>query len=180
MSKAGIGGVPFPAAGFGLSMGRAEECKGPAGMSGDDDLIKLYSQRILALAADIPLTERLPRPAGHAPASARRSAARRSRSTSTLEDGRIAAFGQDVKACALGQASASVLGRHVIGASREEIAAARDALAAMLKAGGPAPGRAVRGARGAAAGARLPQPARLDPAGLGRDAGRLRRGAGGA
>ena len=45
-----------------------------------------------------------------------------------LEDGRIAAFGQDVKACALGQASASVLGRHVIGASRAEIAAAREAL----------------------------------------------------
>ena len=37
-------------------------------MSGDDDLIKLYSQRILALAADIPLTERLRGPAGHRPA----------------------------------------------------------------------------------------------------------------
>jgi NifU-like protein involved in Fe-S cluster formation len=57
-----------------------------------------------------------------------------------LEEGRIAAFGQDVKACALGQASASVLGRHVIGASRAEIAAARDQLHAMLTAGGPEPG----------------------------------------
>ena len=48
-------------------------------------------------------------------------------------------FGQDVKACALGQASASVLGRHVLGASRGDIARARDVLAAMLTAGGPAP-----------------------------------------
>ena len=45
-----------------------------------------------------------------------------------------------MKACALGQASASVLGRHVIGAGRDEIARARDELAAMLKSGGPAPG----------------------------------------
>jgi NifU-like protein involved in Fe-S cluster formation len=107
-------------------------------MSGDDDLIKLYSQRILALAAEIPLTERLAAP--------QVSARRRSPlcgSTVTidlvLEDGRVAAFGQDVKACALGQASASVLGRNVLGRSRAEIAAGRDALNAMLKSGGPAP-----------------------------------------
>ncbi len=108
-------------------------------MSGDDDLIKLYSQRILALAAAIPLTERLDQP--------QVSARRRSPlcgSTVTvdlnLQDGRIAAFGQDVRACALGQASASVLASHVVGASRDEIARARDALAAMLKSGGPTPG----------------------------------------
>jgi NifU-like protein involved in Fe-S cluster formation len=107
-------------------------------MSGDEDLIKLYSQRILALAAEIPLTERLPDP--------QVSARRRSPlcgSTVTvdlnLEDGRVAGFGQDVKACALGQASASVLGRNVIGRTRDEIAAGRDALQAMLKSGGPAP-----------------------------------------
>ena len=105
----------------------------------DDDLIKLYSQRILALAADIPLATPLEAP--------QVSARRRSPlcgSTVTVDlrlDGdRIAAFGQDVRACALGQASASVLARHVVGASRDEISRARDALAAMLKAGGPAPG----------------------------------------
>jgi NifU-like protein involved in Fe-S cluster formation len=120
-------------------MRRGAEIKGKAGMSGDDDLIKLYSQRILALAASIPLTERLDAP--------QVSAGRRSPlcgSTVTvdlnLQDGRIAAFGQDVRACALGQASASVLASHVVGAGREEIARARDALAAMLKSGGPAPG----------------------------------------
>ena len=107
-------------------------------MSGDEDLIKLYSQRILALAAEIPLTARLSDPQVTA-----RKRSPLCGSTVTvdlaLEDGRIAAFGQDVKACALGQASASVLGRHVIGASRDEIAGTRDALHAMLTAGGPAP-----------------------------------------
>ncbi|WP_205742194.1 hypothetical protein, partial [Halomonas marinisediminis] len=56
-----------------------------------------------------------------------------------LDQGRVAAFGQDVKACALGQAAASVLGGAVIGRSRAEIEAARDALKAMLKEGGPVP-----------------------------------------
>jgi NifU-like protein involved in Fe-S cluster formation len=107
-------------------------------MSGQSDLIKLYSQRILELAANIPLTERL--------ASPQASAKKRSPlcgSTVTVDltvrAGRIAEFGQDVKACALGQVAASVLGRQVIGASREEIATARDELQAMLKEGGPAP-----------------------------------------
>jgi NifU-like protein involved in Fe-S cluster formation len=107
-------------------------------MSTDTDLIKLYSQRILALAADIPLTDRLAAPQATA---RRRSPLCGSTVTIDLriEDGRIAAFGQDVKACALGQASASVLGGHVIGATRDEIAGAREALAAMLKAGGTEP-----------------------------------------
>jgi NifU-like protein involved in Fe-S cluster formation len=108
-------------------------------MSGNDDLIKLYSQRILALAADIPLTDRLADPQVTA-----RKRSPLCGSTVTvdlrLEDGRVAAVGQDVKACALGQASASVLGRQVIGASREQISEVREQLAAMLKSGGPAPG----------------------------------------
>jgi len=108
-------------------------------MSGDADLIKLYSQRILALASDIPLTERLATPQVTA---RKRSPLCGSTVTVDLDvrDGRIAAFGQDVKACALGQASASVLARHVVGSTREDIARTRDALAAMLKSGGPAPG----------------------------------------
>ena len=79
-------------------------------MSGDDDLIKLYSQRILALAAEIPLTERLDGAAGQRPpplAALRLDGDRRPARSRTAA---IAAFGQDVKACALGQASASVLG----------------------------------------------------------------------
>ena len=49
-------------------------------------------------------------------------------------------YSQDVKACALGQASAAVLGRSVIGRSRDEIAAGREALRAMLKEGAAPPG----------------------------------------
>ncbi|SFD82493.1 iron-sulfur cluster assembly scaffold protein [Roseivivax sediminis] len=107
-------------------------------MPGDSDLIKLYSQRILALAADIPNTQRLEDPDA--------SVKKRSPlcgSTVTvdlsLEDGRISAFGQDVKACALGQAAASVVGGAIVGQTPAQVAAARDALQAMLKSDGPTP-----------------------------------------
>ena len=56
-----------------------------------------------------------------------------------LEDGRIAEFAQDVKACALGQASASVSGAQMIGRSEAEVSSARTALATMLKSDGPIP-----------------------------------------
>ena len=104
----------------------------------DSDLIKLYSARILALAADIPHHGRLQAPQG--------SARKRSPlcgSTVTVDvvvkDGRVAEFAQDVKACALGQASAAVLGQVVIGRSLSELQLARDTLRAMLKDGGPVP-----------------------------------------
>ena len=107
-------------------------------MSDSDDLIQLYSKRILALAADIPHGERLPAPQGSA---MKRSPLCGSTVTVdvTLDGDRIAEFGQDVKACALGQASAAVLGGAAIGLTRAEIATARDALRAMLKEGGSAP-----------------------------------------
>jgi len=107
-------------------------------MSGDNDLIKLYSARILQLAADIPHLQRLAAPDA--------TVKRRSPlcgSTVTVDvsvrDGRIVDFGQDVKACALGQASASVVGSAVIGATRQQVETARDQLKAMLKEGGPVP-----------------------------------------
>ncbi len=107
-------------------------------MSGTDDLIKLYSQRILALAADIPHHERLAEPQV---STRKRSPLCGSTVTVDLRitDGKISAFGQDVKACALGQAAAAVLGRNVIGCTREQIARARDQLRAMLKENGPVP-----------------------------------------
>jgi NifU-like protein involved in Fe-S cluster formation len=104
----------------------------------DSDLVKLYSGRILELAADIPHVGRLPVPQ----ASARRRSPLCGSTVTvdlTLRDGRVADFAQDVKACALGQAAASVLGRVVIGRSRAELEAARDALRAMLRDGGPVP-----------------------------------------
>ncbi len=107
-------------------------------MSENGDLIKLYSKRILALAADIPHTERLVDPTASA---MKRSPLCGSTVTVDLgiEDGEIAAFGQDVKACALGQAAASVVGASIIGRTRDDAVTARDQLKAMLKADGPAP-----------------------------------------
>jgi NifU-like protein involved in Fe-S cluster formation len=107
-------------------------------MSADGDLIKLYSQRILALAADIPHLKRLEHPS----ATVRRRSPLCG-STVTVDivvrDGRIAEYGQDVKACALGQAAASVVGAAIVGRTRAEVETARDELQAMLKAGGPPP-----------------------------------------
>jgi NifU-like protein involved in Fe-S cluster formation len=104
----------------------------------DSDLISLYSGRILQLAASIPHLGRLPVPGATAK---KRSPLCGSTITVDLvmQDGRVAEFAQDVKACALGQASAAVLGAVVIGRSRAELEAARDQLRAMLKEGGPVP-----------------------------------------
>jgi NifU-like protein involved in Fe-S cluster formation len=111
-------------------------------MAVQEDLMKLYSQRILALAAAIPHIGRLAQPQGSA---MKRSPLCGSTVTvdvtleGTGEDRRIRDFGQDVKACALGQASASVLGTHAIGRTRAEIETARDQLKAMIKEDGPTP-----------------------------------------
>ncbi len=110
----------------------------------DDSLEALYSGRILALAADIPHAGRLDGPdTPDAPGASARKRSPLCGSTVTvhlaLEHGRIARFAQQVRACALGQASASVLGRAAIGADRATIATARAALEAMLTADGPTP-----------------------------------------
>lgn len=104
----------------------------------DSDLLKLYSTRILALAADIPHHGRLAAPQGTA---RRRSPLCGSTVTAdvVLKDGRVAEFAQDVKACALGQAAAAVLGAAVIGRTLAELRQARDELQAMLKESGPVP-----------------------------------------
>lgn len=107
-------------------------------MSAETDLIKLYSGRILALAADIPHLGRLSDPQA---SITRRSPLCGSTVTVdiTMADGRVAAIGQDVKACALGQAAAAVMGGAAVGLTPDELAAGRDALRAMLKSDGPVP-----------------------------------------
>ncbi len=100
--------------------------------------MKLYSQRILALAAELPHATRL-----DAPDVSCKKRSPLCGSTVTVDlllDGdRVAGFGQDVKACALGQAAASVVGAQVIGLDHATIAKGRDQLHAMLKSGGPVP-----------------------------------------
>jgi len=104
----------------------------------DSDLIKLYSGRILELAADIPHTGRLAAPHG---SSRRRSPLCGSTVTVDvlLDGGRVTSFALEVKACALGQAAASIMGRALTGRNRAEIEAGRDALRAMLKDAGQVP-----------------------------------------
>lgn len=102
------------------------------------DLMQLYSRRILALTTAIPHLGPIEAP----DASAMRRSPHCGSSVTVhvgLRDGRIDRFGQEVRACALGQASASVLGSAVIGRDRAAIQDARDALAAMLRENGPAP-----------------------------------------
>jgi len=104
----------------------------------EQSLEQLYSKRILALAADIPHTGRLDAPQ----ASAKKRSPLCGSTVSVdlaVDGGRITGFAQKVKACALGQASAAILGARVIGSDRAAIEAGRAALLAMLKDDGPTP-----------------------------------------
>ncbi|MEM8980089.1 MAG: iron-sulfur cluster assembly scaffold protein [Pseudomonadota bacterium] len=107
-------------------------------MASDSDLMKLYSARILALAADAPDAPRLENPGATVK---KRSPLCGSTVTVDLNltDGQISAYGQEVKACALGQAAAAVVASGIVGASASDVREARDALHAMLKTGSDAP-----------------------------------------
>jgi NifU-like protein involved in Fe-S cluster formation len=99
----------------------------------------VYNRRILELAADIPRSGRLPHPDASATAHSKLCG-----STVTVDlamDGDlITDFAHDVRACALGQASSSIMARNVVGASAAELRAVRDEMYRMLKEGGPVPG----------------------------------------
>jgi NifU-like protein involved in Fe-S cluster formation len=98
----------------------------------------IYSQRILELAAAIPRTARLAAP--HASATAH---SKLCGSTVTIdlamEGDVVTEYGQSVKACLLGQSSASVMGREIIGSTAAELRAVGAAMRKMLKQGGPPP-----------------------------------------
>jgi NifU-like protein involved in Fe-S cluster formation len=95
-------------------------------------LSDVYNKRILELAANIPLLERLPAPDATAKAHSRLCG-----STVTVDvsmDGDVVTgFGHEVKACALGQASSSIMARHVIGATADELRWVREQARAVLK-----------------------------------------------
>ena len=98
----------------------------------------LYSAQLLKLAANLPRSGRLAEPDASAEKVSKLCGSRVVVDV-VMADGRVADFAQEVKACALGQAAASVLGAHVIGASAEELERARDQFRAMLKEGAEAP-----------------------------------------
>ncbi len=98
----------------------------------------IYNRRILELAAGIPRLGRLDHPDASATAHSKLCG-----STVTvdlkLENGVVSDFAHDVKACALGQASSSIMASHVVGATPEELRKVRETMRTMLKEGGSPP-----------------------------------------
>jgi NifU-like protein involved in Fe-S cluster formation len=98
----------------------------------------IYNKQILELAADIPRLGRLA-----APDATARAHSKLCGSTVIVDlsvrQGRVSDFAHDVKACALGQASSSLMARHVIGSTPAELIDLRDAIRRMLKENGPPP-----------------------------------------
>ena len=107
-------------------------------MSSEANFFDIYNHRILDLAGNIPRQGRLAAPGATATAHSKLCG-----STVVVDlimtDGQVVDFAQDVKACALGQAAASIMARHVIGATGPELRALRDQVRAMLKENGPPP-----------------------------------------
>jgi NifU-like protein involved in Fe-S cluster formation len=101
-------------------------------------LNEIYNRRILELAGSIPRLGRLPSPDASATAHSKLCG-----STVTIDlkmDGDVVTdFAHDVKACALGQASSSIMARNVIGSKAAELRELREAVRRMLKENGPAP-----------------------------------------
>ena len=99
---------------------------------------EIYNRQILGFAADIPRLQRLAHPDATAVAISRLCGSKVTVDVN-LRDGVVSDFGQEVKACALGQASSSIMARHVVGSTPEELRTVRDQMYRMLKEEGPAP-----------------------------------------
>src|SRR5256886_12636950 len=99
---------------------------------------EVYNQRILELAANIPRLGRIE--AADATATAHSKLCGSTVTVDVKMDGDVVSdFGHEVKACALGQASSSIMARHVVGSTAEELRALRGRMYAMLKENGQAP-----------------------------------------
>ena len=107
----------------------------------------LYSAHILTLAANLPHAGRLHAPEGTGERVARLCGSRAIVDVMLDGEDRVIAFAQDVKACALGQAAAGVVGESVIGATAGELRDTRDAMLTMLKSGGDGPSGRFKGLR---------------------------------
>ncbi len=102
-------------------------------------LNEIYNRRILELAANIPRLGRLPAP--HASATAHSKLCGSTVTVDLVLDGDVVTdFAHEVKACALGQASSSVMARNIIGTTAAELRQLRQAMRRMLKENGPPPG----------------------------------------
>jgi len=108
-------------------------------VSGSEPINQLYSRKILGFASDIPHVGRLDNPQASGHAVSRLCGSEIHLDIRLDENGAISDFAQDIKACALGQTAASVVGHNIMGAKAEDIDAAHNAMSKMLKDNGPAP-----------------------------------------
>lgn len=99
---------------------------------------EIYNRQILGFAADIPRLQRLGAPDATAVAHSRLCGSKVTVDLA-MENGVVTDFGHEVKACALGQASSSIMARHVVGSTGPELRALRDQMYKMLKEEGPPP-----------------------------------------
>lgn len=102
-------------------------------------LSDIYNSRILELAANLPRIGRLAAPDASATAHSKLCGSTVTVDVALGPEGRVEDFAHDVKACALGQASSSIMARHVVGADVAELRELRDAVKAMLKQNGAPP-----------------------------------------
>lgn len=100
----------------------------------------LYNLEILRLAASVADRPRLDAPGATVERRSPTCGSRVIVDVSTDSDGRVTGFGQEVRACALGQAAAALLGQHIIGRPVEDISNAATALRAFLANGRDDPG----------------------------------------
>ena len=99
---------------------------------------EIYNRKILEFAADIPRLQRLDAPDATATAISRLCGSKVTVDVK-MAHGTVSDFGHEVKACALGQASSSIMARHVIGSTAQELRELRARMHAMLKEGGEPP-----------------------------------------
>lgn len=103
------------------------------------ELTDLYSDKIIEIAGNLPVMERLETP----DATARRVSRVCGSSVEVdlnLTDGVVSDYAHEVRACALGQTSASIMAQHIVGSTPDELRTLRTQMVAMLKADGPPPG----------------------------------------
>lgn len=98
----------------------------------------LYSDKILEAASSIPPARRLGAPDASAK-KVSRICGSEVEVDLKMDDGKVADFGMEARACALGQASASIVARNIVGAGADELYRLRDEMRALLKEGGPPP-----------------------------------------
>jgi NifU-like protein involved in Fe-S cluster formation len=99
---------------------------------------EIYNRKILEFAADIPRLQRLDAPDVTATAISRLCGSKVTVDV-RMTNGAVSDFGHEVKACALGQASSSIMARHVVGSTPAELRQLRAQMYSMLKEGGEPP-----------------------------------------